>query len=342
MDSLPEKYGIDTSKLRAYSGYYKSKDKLCTVASGGAATAISEAIIQKGGIVFGVAYTDDFKSAQFRCAETIQDLEKLKSSKYIVPEKKCLIDGEYLPVYIAVERKLNEGRTVLFIGSGCDIDALLKYTENHNCNAANLFTVDIICHGPTYSESLSQYVSNLEEKYGSKVIKFNMRHKVKGTKPHYIYAEFSNGKKFKERLYESDFGYAFRTYKRSSCYNCQFKGDSHPADLTAGDYWGCVRGMKEFNKFGVSVMITRTEKGEELVRELSASDSFVVNSADLGILMANNPAFYMTVAKNQKIYEKFRKDLQEHGLHYAVRKSAGYQGYIKRAVKKRIQEILQK
>lgn len=342
MDSSIEKYGVDTSKLNVYSGYFKTKDRLCTVASGGAATAISEIIVRNGGVVFGVEYTDDFKSAQFKCAETIQDLESLKSSKYIAPEKNCLLDGEYLTIYTAVERKLTDGKVVLFIGTGCEVGALLKYVKNNNCNTKNLYTVDIICHGPTYSDSLSQYVNWLEKKFGAKVTKFNMRYKIKGTKPPFIYAEFSNGKKFKERLYESDFGYAFQVFKRLSCYNCQFKGNSHKADLTIGDYWGCVKGMKDFNQFGVSVMFARTEKGEILIRQLTEEDTFVVNSADMEIALANNPAFYKVRTKNQKEYEKFKKDMQEHGLHYAVVHSTGYKGYIKRAIKRRIQEITQK
>jgi coenzyme F420-reducing hydrogenase beta subunit len=328
--------------LKVYSGYLKSVDELCTVASGGAATALSEYIVQKDGAVFGVAYTDNFRSAEFMCAEVVQDLGKLKSSKYIAPEKKCLVDGEYLSVYTAVERKLSEGKTVLFIGAGCDVGALLKYVENHNCDTTNLYTVDIICHGPTYPDSLSQYVDRLEVKYGANITKFNMRHKVKGTKPPFIYAEFSNGKKFKERLYESDFGYAFQVYKRSACYNCQFKGDLHKADLTLGDYWGCTKNMKEFNQFGVSVMFVRTTKGEELIQVLENSDTFTVNPADMEIALVNNPAFYIVRTKNQKLYDKFQKDMNEHGLHYAVRKSTGYKGYVKRAIKKRLQEIIQK
>lgn len=342
MDSTENKYGIDTSRLKVYSGYLKTKSELCTVASGGAATALSEYIIKEGGVVFGVSYTDDFKSAEYVCAEQLQDIDKLKSSKYIVPEKKCLIEGERLSVYDAVGKKLSEGRMVLFIGSGCDVGALLKFVQNQGCDDSSLFTIDIICHGPTYSDSLSQYVTRLEEKQGANITYFNMRHKIKGTKPPFIYAEFANGKKYKERLYESDFGYAFQVYKRSACYNCQFKGDSHKADLTIGDYWGCTKGMKEFNKFGVSVMFTRTEKGEELIQQLTALDSFVVNSADMEIALANNPAFYKVRTKNTKIYEKFQKDLQERGLHFAVRNSTGYKGYIKRAIKKRIQEIIQK
>ena len=342
MDNTKNNYGVDTSRLKVYSGYIRSKDELCTVASGGVATILSEYIIKNGGVVFGVAYTGDFKAAEFVCAEKLQDLERLKSSKYIAPEKRCLIDGKYLSVYSAAAQKLAEGRTVLFIGAGCDIGALLKYAENHKCDTANLYTVDIICHGPTYADSLSQYVSRLEKKFGSNVIKFNMRYKVKGTKPPFIYAEFSNGKKFKERLYESDFGYAFQVYKRAACYNCQFKGDSHMADLTIGDYWGCNKNMKEFNKYGVSIIFARSPKGYQLVERLKESKSFVVNPADMDIAISNNPSFYKIKAKNQKIYEEFRINIREHGLHYAARHSAGYKEYIKRAIKKRIKEVLQK
>ena len=342
MDIAERVNGVNTSNLKVYSGYCKSKDELCTVASGGAATTLSHLFIQNGGVVFGVAYTEDFKSAQFLCARTDDDIEKLKSSKYIAAEKKCIVDGEYISVYSAVERQLSSGKMVLFIGTGCEIGALLKYIENHNCDATNLYLVDIICHGPTYPASLEQYVCRLEEKYGAKVTKFNMRHKIKGTKPHYIYAEFANGKKFKERLYESDFGYAFQVYKKAACYNCQFKGDSHRADITIGDYWGCNKNMKGFNQFGVSVIFVRSAKGDRLIQMLDESETFVVNAADMNIALSNNPAFYKIRTRNMQLYDKFKGDMADKGLHYAVKHSAGYKGYIKRAIKKRLLEITQK
>lgn len=342
MDTSNYMYGVDTSKLKVYSGYLKDKDKLCTVASGGVATTISEQIIKIGGIVFGVAYTEDYKAAEYVCAEKVQDLERLKSSKYIYSEKRCLVDGEYLAVYAAVAKKLSEGRTVLFIGSGCDIGAMLRYAEKNECNTANLYTIDIICHGPTYSEILAQYVTRLEKKYGATIIKFNMRHKVKGTKPPYIFAEFSNGQTHKERLYESDLGYAFQVYKREACYNCQFKGNSHKSDLTIGDYWGCKKNMMEYNRYGVSIMFSRTPKGDQLIEMLKKCEGFTVNSADIDIALSNNPSFYRRNTKNQNMYEKFHKDIKEHGLQYAVQHSTGYKEYVKRAIKKRLQELFQK
>ena len=112
MKSNVNRFEVDTSALSVYSGYLNNKDDLRTVASGGVATALSEMFIQNGGVVFGVVYTPDFKSAEFLCATTFDDIEKLKSSKYIVPEKSCLVNGERISVYTAVERKLSEGKLV--------------------------------------------------------------------------------------------------------------------------------------------------------------------------------------------------------------------------------------
>ena len=60
----------------------------------------------------------------------------------------------------------------------------------------------------------------------------------------------------------------------------------------------------------------------------------------MDIAISNNPSFYRVRMKNHIEYEKFKKDMLEHGLHYAVRSSAGYKGYIKRGIKKRFLEIV--
>ena len=162
MNSADKIYGVNVAALKVFSGYYKSKEELHTVASGGLATAISRRIICKGGVVFGVAYSADFRTAEYVCAECESDLERLKSSKYIVPIKQCKINGEKVPVYAAVKRKLEKGIAVAFFGSGCDVAYLLDYLNNKKCPTENLFTIDMICHGPTYPEVLDQYVGNIE------------------------------------------------------------------------------------------------------------------------------------------------------------------------------------
>lgn len=91
-------------ELKAYYGSLINRMELKTVASGGAATAISEKVIEEGGTVVGVVWSDDYKSAHYECVESKAGLEKLKSSKYIVSEK-C-IDGKL--VYDLIYSKLKE------------------------------------------------------------------------------------------------------------------------------------------------------------------------------------------------------------------------------------------
>ena len=56
-----------------------------TSSSGGAFSAIAEEILKRGGIVFGAAYADNFRSVKM-CSTEQAPLEKLKVSKYVESE----------------------------------------------------------------------------------------------------------------------------------------------------------------------------------------------------------------------------------------------------------------
>ena len=104
------KFGFDYSHLKAYAGSYTNQEILKKSASGGAATALAEAVIDKGGCVFGVTYTSDFKGAEYCLAERKEQLEKMKDSKYIESSKKIFHNGEYKSIYSVVEEKLKDGK----------------------------------------------------------------------------------------------------------------------------------------------------------------------------------------------------------------------------------------
>ena len=335
-----EQFGFDTSEFEIYCGCYNDAELVKSSASGGAATAISEWILSLGGSVFGAVYSQDFKSAHYGCAETSKELVKFQSSKYISTDKKVRVENEWVPVYSMVEEKLCQGKYVLFTGLGCDVAALQKYLQNRNITSERLYTVDLICHGPTYPEVQKQYIERLERKYRSRVKSFSVRYKKLGWKPPFIHAEFENGKVFEERFYESDFGFAFQNYSKESCYQCKFKGCNHCADLTLGDYWGCVAGMPEYNPDGVSLFLCRTAKGRELVHALEQADCFTVLPADMQLAMENNPMFYKSRKKNPERCEAFRRDMEKNGLHYAVTQNSGYKVYRKRKVKRIIKDLL--
>jgi len=326
---------IDEFKdLRTYCGYYRDMNVLKQSSSGGAASIIAEQIIQEKGVVFGAAYAEDYRSAYFIRAETLDDLLKLKGSKYIVTEKKVKVDNGFVSVYKHVVEEIKQGKKVLFIGLGCDVAAVKNYAKSCDVEDSRFFTIDLICHGPTIPSVQEEFVRNLEKRYKAKIINFSVRYKKKGWTPPYIRADFDNGKHYEKPLYETDFGYAFKVFSLKSCYRCSFKGKKHIADITVGDYWGLKEGMKGYNRNGVSVLFSHTNKGDLLISKIDRA-RFHIHQSDPLIALKSNRMFYESREKVQD-YNKFKENLNQYGLHYAVVHSKGYKNYKKIALKKRL------
>lgn len=323
------------NSLTAYYGYFRESESLAQSASGGAATALAEKVIEEGGVVFGVAFSEDFRSAEFRCVESLGELGALQGTKYIPPNGK--IQGK--SIYEVVQEKLLSKRKVLFVGSGCQVGALLGVLHNNNkIDTSNLYTVDLICHGPTTQEVYNAFLSELEAKFHSTVASVNMRHKKNGWVPPFLRVVFANGEIYEKRLYETSLGFALRVCTREACYQCKFKGDNHLADITVGDYWGLRPGMSEYNKNGVSALLARTAKGRQLVESL-ASARFLVGKTDAERILRRNRMYDVSLKRPDYI-DKFRRDLSERGLHYAVLHSAGLPEYLRLGLKNRLRRWL--
>lgn len=71
-----------------YGGYLNDDVKILQSASGGIATALSEFMLQQGGYVVGVTYSDDFHRAEYVIIDNISDVQKLKGSKYVDCDKR--------------------------------------------------------------------------------------------------------------------------------------------------------------------------------------------------------------------------------------------------------------
>ncbi len=317
-NNINEEMGFDFSRLVSYAGYYFDNNKLLKSASGGAISVISEEIIKLGGVVFGAIYSDDFKRVEYKCVESLEGLELLRGSKYCETVKEIITgNGIKRSVYSVLEEKIKEERTILFIGLGCDIGAIIAYCETKNLDTSKLYTIDILCHGPTTSIVHKQFVEGLEKKYHSRINSFSVRYKKNGWKPSYIRAEFENGDVFCIPFYESDYGFAFSHYSKLCCYNCKFKGSNHKADMTCGDFWGIDKTMRGWNANGVSIMFVKSPKGKELV-ELIDKEDFYIEEADTSFALKNNKNYY-ECRPMDKYYDQFRRNLHDRGLHYAVK-----------------------
>ncbi|MBQ9859110.1 MAG: Coenzyme F420 hydrogenase/dehydrogenase, beta subunit C-terminal domain [Clostridia bacterium] len=321
----PKHFDFDSSRIKAYSGYYSDSQKLKRSASGGVAGALSELVIQKGGAVFGVRYTADFRGAEYACAQTLDELEPLRGSKYIDSSRQILWNGERVSVYAVVEEMLKNGRDVLFFGLGCTVAALYSLLDSHGVDTANLYTIELLCHGPTPAKVAELYLEGLEKKYGGKIVDFSVRYKKKGWVPPYLHAVFDNGKVYDAPFYSTDYGYAFSLYSKKGCYQCHFRGDNHKGDLTVGDYWGMTPAMEGYNPNGVSIILTQTEKGESLLASLSP-EVFPLREADLTLALQHNRYYYKQRKQNAK-WDAFDKALATRGLAAACLQAEGKAKY---------------
>ena len=139
-----------------------------------------------------------------------------------------------------------------------------------------------------------------------------------------------HSQKFSIPFYNSDYGIAFSTFSNHSCYSCAFKGNNHQADITLGDYWGLTEKMSGYNRNGVSILIVRTQRGQELINKIN-TEEFSLQKTDAGFAVNNNQ-MYFSCKKKPKNHEKFFEDLKFLGLHRAVLKNYGYMRYIKKII----------
>ena len=267
-------------------------------------------------MVFGVSYSADFKQAEYKCVDSLEGLEELRGSKYCETVKQIWDGDHYRSVYEVLEERLKQNVPVLFVGLGCDVGGAKAYCERNEIDTSCLYTIEILCHGPTVAEVHKQYIEELENKYKSKVKWFSVRYKKEGWTPPYIRAEFANGEEYVIPFYETDYGFAFAHFSRKSCYNCKFRGSNHVGDITCGDYWGITESMSGWNENGVSVLIVKTTKGEELVQAID-KDSYHIEQADTVLALENNPMYFECRSKDID-YERFENNLKNKGLHYAV------------------------
>ena len=334
-----DEFGFDVSSLKTYSGYYLNSDILKKSASGGIATAISEGFINDGGIVFGVKYSEDFKSAEFCMVNNIKDLTLLRGTKYIAPRKEVYIDNQYYSVYKLTAEKLALGMKVLFIGLGCDIAAVKKTCESQNISTDNLFTIDLICHGPTTQDVAAQFIDTLEKQYKSKVIDFNVRYKKEGWVPIFLRAVFESGQIYEKLFYETDYGRAFAIFPREGCFSCKFRGVNHCSDLSIGDYWGMDKIEPEYNKYGVSVaFVNNCSKGMELLNLINQA-TFHLQETDTIRALRGNMNYCFPREKSEK-YDSFKLNFKRKGLHYAAAHTVPSTQRFKLNVKKLVKKML--
>ena len=85
--------------------------------------------------------------------------------------------------------------------------------------------------------------------------------------------------------------------------------------MTLGDFWGMTDEMKGYNEQGVSIIISQTSKGKELLNRIGKD--FYIQKEDIRFVLKNNEMYYK-YRKKPCDYDRFISNLNEYGLEYAV------------------------
>lgn len=264
--------------------------ELVVSASGGAFAAAARMILQRGGVVIGAAYHDDMTVGHF-IVERLENLHKVQSSKYVQSNTEA--------TYSQVKALLINGREVLYSGTPCQIGGLRAYLRKEY---ANLYTMDLICHGVASPKLFAKYLIWLGGKMKGKIIGYDFRDKSCGWGLDYMSKTKTKTKP--STLDPYYYHFLEGTTYRECCYRCNYCTKERVGDITIGDYWGVEKEHPEFySAKGVSCFLVNSEKGMRLWN-LIKSEFYFLESTFEQVARANHNLSHPTkrTSRRDSIY----------------------------------------
>ena len=280
----------------AYAAYCKNEECRIKSSSGGIFTQIAEEILKMGGVVFGAAFDADW-TVHHIAVDTCDGLEQLRGSKYLQSRTE--------DTFQEVKKNLEQGRTVLYSGTPCEIEGLKSYLGKEY---DALYTQDLICHGSPSPKLWKKYLAYQEKKNNAKVQEVSFRHKKYGWGNYCLFLGFSNGVKLFDRAAKNWYMQMFvqDLCLRPSCYQCAFKKMNRASDLTLADFWGGDEICPELSDDkGLSLVLVHSQKGKDLLNRIK--DKVVCKRVDAQQALASNPSIIQSVPK-----PFMRDDFMEH------------------------------
>lgn len=264
--------------LDVYAAVNKDESIRGKSSSGGIFSIVAEEVLEKGGVVFGVRFNENWEVI-FDYFESIDKIDDFRRSKYV----QAKVGDSYKDVL----RFLKQGKYVLFTGTPCQIAGLRLFLRKEY---ENLILMDVICEGVPSPKLWKMY---LEEEFSKQckqatasypnistkelVIKdISFRNKESGWNRFSFSLNLTkrrNGDGDSPILYsyvnrDSAYMQAMFNYLdlRPICYVCPFKKCKSYSDITIADYWGIDKLHPEFNdNRGASMIFIHTEKGKSIL-----------------------------------------------------------------------------
>ena len=298
--------------MAVYAAQSKDDDLRMRSSSGGIFTLLARQLFAKGGIVYGAAYRDRDKMVQYQSAENENELEALRTSKYV--------QSEMGDVYRDVKTNLDNRRLVMFTGTPCQIAGLRQYLAvsfgaKLSEKLEKLLCVDVICHAAPSPLAWKKY---LEERVrlvysgrqplpqvGNAIRRISSRRKNCGWKRYSMSLRFANDMEYLQDLYHDPFlqGFLRELYNRPSCHDCKFRELRSGSDLTIADYWNVAEYYPDMDDDkGTSLVLTNTDRGEWAYATIRGQVKDKLSDYDRAVRVNPSLCFSPVVHKKRSLF----------------------------------------
>lgn len=301
----------DNTEKTAYAACTKDEEIRKNSSSGGVFSEIAAYVIQNGGVVFGAGFDENWNVSHI-CVNRVQDLSKLRGSKYV--------QSTIGDTYQRAKDYLKENKPVLFTGTPCQIAGLYSFLGK---NYENLITADFICHGVPSPYVWKEYKKYRLDRAASEISNVSFRDKKLGWKVFSMRFDFSNDTQYSKPVTEDLYYKCFLSdlCLRPSCYECAFKKPNKHSDITLADFWGIQYIKPEINdNKGLSLVLIHSTKGASVFKNVR--ERLFFEPVDRNEAIKYNPSLLKAVNIPPK-RNAFLKYMQKNGFEKTTKRFFG-------------------
>lgn len=235
-----------------YAVEAKDDELALSCTSSGIATKIAEYAINNGYYVIGVVYNFEKNIAEEIITNNIDDLGKIKKSKYL---QAYTLHAFQKLIELAKE---NVNNKFVVFGMPCQINGLKSAVEMLKINNEIVY-IDFFCHGVPSYLTWKKY---LQEKHIDKLNSVCFRDKNEGWHEYIMNLNNKTSYAIKDNFYKAFFD---NILLNSVCFDCKARQGETKADIRLGDFWGK---KYKLNKKGVSACLILTEEGKGVLKNI--------------------------------------------------------------------------
>lgn len=298
-----------------------------TSSSGGFFYELSKYVIEKGGVVHGAVFDDNW-NVYHTHAFSMVDIIPMMGSKYV--------QSDLGDTYKTIKRQLESGLMVLFSGTSCQCSGLKQFLCR---DYDKLILLEVVCHGVPSPKVWNLFLREFCECTDIKRTEIKnifFRKKVEGQSEYKFCVIDKNNNIYAEWMYENMYMLAFlnNLSLRRSCMNCKAK-ENCLFDFKVGDLWDKYQQMPFCDSGGTNLVLVGTKLGLSILGKLDLqieeiSEKYIDNT---------NSGFLVRQVQNPN-RNKFFSKIDDEGVYDTVKKYSQI-GIFWRIVK-RINRLVQK